>query len=263
MKNNSFQGQEKDNEIKGIGNSVNYKFRMHDPRIGRFFAVDPLAKKYPWNSSYAFATNNPVHLVDVDGMGVEENEDLVFFDKNGKEVLRYKSKTINMVIIMPSNNCWDTRKNEYSVAPLPSQTIGEDGKKQEYTNLDYQIAASTFLFNEKIKAGKISATAYHQFTNNSKIPIFSPNLVKAMAIQESSMGTNAGASGTGKTDVLQANVPRDYKNSKDVKKAVGLEKNQEMTPNTSIQAGLGILLIKGMNYDSNGNATTWKGLEKL
>ncbi len=38
-----FQGQERDDEIKGNGNSVNYKYRMHDPRLGRFFAVDPLA----------------------------------------------------------------------------------------------------------------------------------------------------------------------------------------------------------------------------
>ena len=30
---------------------------MHDPRIGRFFAVDPLAAKYPWNSSYSFQEN--------------------------------------------------------------------------------------------------------------------------------------------------------------------------------------------------------------
>ena len=45
-----FQGQEMDNEIKGEGNSVNYTFRMHDPRVGRFFAVDPLEKSYPWNS---------------------------------------------------------------------------------------------------------------------------------------------------------------------------------------------------------------------
>jgi hypothetical protein len=34
-----FQGQESDSEIKGAGNSINYKYRMHDPRIGRFFAV--------------------------------------------------------------------------------------------------------------------------------------------------------------------------------------------------------------------------------
>ncbi|MBL4705721.1 MAG: hypothetical protein JKY54_14445 [Flavobacteriales bacterium] len=33
------QGQEKDDEVKGEGNSVNYKYGMHDPRLGRFFAV--------------------------------------------------------------------------------------------------------------------------------------------------------------------------------------------------------------------------------
>ena len=38
-----FQGQEKDNEIRGEGNSLNYKYRMHDARIGRFFALDPLS----------------------------------------------------------------------------------------------------------------------------------------------------------------------------------------------------------------------------
>ncbi len=37
-----FQGQETDNELKGDGNSVNYKYRMHDARIGRFFEMNPL-----------------------------------------------------------------------------------------------------------------------------------------------------------------------------------------------------------------------------
>jgi RHS repeat-associated protein len=55
-----FQGQEGDPEIKGQGNSWNFKYRMHDPRLGRFFAVDPLAAKYPYNSAYAFQENNSV-----------------------------------------------------------------------------------------------------------------------------------------------------------------------------------------------------------
>ena len=44
-----FQGQELDNELKVEGNSYNYTYRMHDPRVGRFFAVDPLASKFPHN----------------------------------------------------------------------------------------------------------------------------------------------------------------------------------------------------------------------
>ncbi|WP_438968539.1 RHS repeat domain-containing protein [Nonlabens sp.] len=52
-----FQGQERDDEIKGEGNSYNYKYRMHDPRLGRFFAVDPLSHEFAWNSPYTFAEN--------------------------------------------------------------------------------------------------------------------------------------------------------------------------------------------------------------
>lgn len=63
-----FQGQEKDDEIKGPGNSVNYKYRMHDPRIGRFFAVDPLSAEYPWNSPYAFSENSVIAFVELEGL---------------------------------------------------------------------------------------------------------------------------------------------------------------------------------------------------
>lgn len=63
-----FQGQEKDDEVKGSGNSINYKYRMHDPRIGRFFAVDPLASTYPWNSPYAFSENRLLDGVELEGL---------------------------------------------------------------------------------------------------------------------------------------------------------------------------------------------------
>lgn len=65
-----FNGQEKDNEIKGAGNSVNFKYRMEDTRLGRFFAVDPLARAFPWNSSYAFAENRVIDGVEFEGLEV-------------------------------------------------------------------------------------------------------------------------------------------------------------------------------------------------
>jgi RHS repeat-associated protein len=63
----SFQAQEHDNELKGDGNSLNYKYRMHDPRLGRFFAIDPLSKGYPWNSPYAFSENDVVSCIELEG----------------------------------------------------------------------------------------------------------------------------------------------------------------------------------------------------
>ena len=63
-----FQGQEKDDELKGEGNSLNYTFRMNDPRVGRFFARDPLAPKYPHNSPYAFSQNRVIDGVELEGL---------------------------------------------------------------------------------------------------------------------------------------------------------------------------------------------------
>jgi RHS repeat-associated protein len=63
-----FQGQEKDDELKGEGNSLNYTFRMHDPRVGRFFATDPLEAKYSWNSPYAFSENRVIDSRELEGL---------------------------------------------------------------------------------------------------------------------------------------------------------------------------------------------------
>lgn len=63
-----FQGQERDDEVKGEGNSINFKYRMHDPRVGRFFAVDPLTAKYPHYTPYSFSGNKVIHAVELEGL---------------------------------------------------------------------------------------------------------------------------------------------------------------------------------------------------
>ena len=65
-----FQGQDIDDEVKGKGNSVNFKYRMHDPRVGRFFAVDLLDSKYPFNSPYAFSENRVIDATELEGLEV-------------------------------------------------------------------------------------------------------------------------------------------------------------------------------------------------
>ncbi|WP_116524852.1 RHS repeat domain-containing protein, partial [Seonamhaeicola aphaedonensis] len=60
-----FQGQEKDDEVKGEGKSYTTNFRQYDPRIGRWFTIDPVAKA--WESPYAAFGNNPIYYKDVLG----------------------------------------------------------------------------------------------------------------------------------------------------------------------------------------------------
>lgn len=48
-----------------------FKWRNHQPDIGRFFNVDPLAEKYLYNSPYAFSENKVVAHVEIEGLEAE------------------------------------------------------------------------------------------------------------------------------------------------------------------------------------------------
>ncbi|MBC8884602.1 hypothetical protein H9X57_18175 [Flavobacterium piscinae] len=81
-----FQGQEKDDELKGEGNSLNYKYRMHDTRIGRFFTVDPLARTYAHNSPYAFSENRVLDGIELEGREFSRTEN--YDPKTGKKNIK-------------------------------------------------------------------------------------------------------------------------------------------------------------------------------
>lgn len=57
-----FNGMEKDNEIKGEGNSYTTLYRNNDPRLGRWLSVDP--KATAWESPYVLMKNSPVWMID-------------------------------------------------------------------------------------------------------------------------------------------------------------------------------------------------------
>jgi RHS repeat-associated protein len=38
-------------------NLLSYKFRFHDPALGRFISIDPLSEQFTYNSTFAFAEN--------------------------------------------------------------------------------------------------------------------------------------------------------------------------------------------------------------
>jgi RHS repeat-associated protein len=61
-----FQGQEHIDDL-GLGWD-SFKWRNHQPDIGRFFNIDPLADKYVYNSPYAFSENKVVAHIELEGL---------------------------------------------------------------------------------------------------------------------------------------------------------------------------------------------------
>jgi len=39
-----------------------------DPQIGRFLQIDPLSERYVYNSTYAYAENDVVNSIDLEGL---------------------------------------------------------------------------------------------------------------------------------------------------------------------------------------------------
>jgi RHS repeat-associated protein len=62
-----FNGMERDDEIKGNGNSYDFGARIYDSRIGRWLALDPLMKDFPSHTPYMAFGNNPIIYIDPDG----------------------------------------------------------------------------------------------------------------------------------------------------------------------------------------------------
>ena len=109
----SFQGQETDSEVKGEGNSVNYKYRMHDPRLGRFFAVDPLSYQYPHNSPYAFSENRVIDGIELEGLER-------YYTADGKLIGKYGTNTEIRIV---HENSLEAAKNITSNQNLPESDV--------------------------------------------------------------------------------------------------------------------------------------------
>jgi len=90
-----FNGMEKDDEVKGGGNSYDFGARMQDPRLGRWLSIDKLASDYIPISPYVFGLNKPTILVDEDGNKIwdpiNNEEVIVTYDSEGNAVFTLES----------------------------------------------------------------------------------------------------------------------------------------------------------------------------
>ena len=174
-----FNGQEKDDEIKGSGSSYDFLFRIYDPRLGRFLSTDPLEMEYPWNSPYAFAENRPIDGIDLEG---KEWENINASNKKPGELFMKLPNKETAQIQQYSTSIQDSRKTFAS--------LSSDFKKSP----EKLLSNSKAKFNSPVDAeGEPS-----QFKAGSYIKIdidapFASGYVKVVAIDEAKDGKSMSA----------------------------------------------------------------------
>lgn len=116
-KDKTFQGQKFDDDL-GL-NYYSFKWRNHDPQIGRFIEIDPLADKYVYNSTYAFSENKVTTHVELEGLEAE-----YIFSKLKQEVANNVQSTANGVDNTVSYFNKTSSSTEVSSTPVSITSLG-------------------------------------------------------------------------------------------------------------------------------------------
>jgi len=116
-----FNGQEKDDNIKGAGNSYDFGGRsIYDGRLGRFISVDEYAKVVPNKSPYGYAGNNPIKFIDKDGgfqLPAEDKANYPVLDNILQNLYQFATENPNVIESFIKNSGLDATSNSIS-APL-------------------------------------------------------------------------------------------------------------------------------------------------
>ena len=146
-----FNGMEKDNEVKGVGNSYTTEFRQLDPRVGRWLSTDPLALEFPWQSPYVGFDNNPVYFVDNTGQASESthtDEDgnvLAVYDDGDNGVYKHSNETTKADLDKIHNSM---------VLKIPTGAGGEKMGETEYLDEFVSPETGNTMTNYRIQFGK-------------------------------------------------------------------------------------------------------------
>jgi RHS repeat-associated protein len=79
-----YNGKEKDDEIKGEANQIDFGERMLDVRLAIWLSVDKARSLYPSIAPYVYCANSPVQYKDEDGSIVRDKNGNIVFVEIGK-----------------------------------------------------------------------------------------------------------------------------------------------------------------------------------
>ena len=134
---NKFGGKEEE-PMFGLG-LYDFHARQMDQAVPRFTTGDPLCEKYPNVSQYAYCKNNPVNMIDPDGMDDYYTNQGVFLFRDDKETDNIIIRTENYYkrIAEASNLSWmnTSEMPDFIDTPLTDLTLSAEAYSNIFTDI--------------------------------------------------------------------------------------------------------------------------------
>lgn len=128
-----FQGQEKDDEVKGEGNSYDFGARIYDARVGRWLSRDPLEMKYPFINAYNYGLNNPIIFKDIDGRDIIVAFQGGFASSGGSKIKCAEAGTTGHIVKEVLKQSWrEGRKDVKSLVFSNSVSVDTDDAFKQF-----------------------------------------------------------------------------------------------------------------------------------
>jgi len=222
-----FNGAEKDNEVKGIGNSLDLGARIYDSRLGKMLSRDPSELEYPWQSTYAYYKNSPIGQIDFNGEGD-------YYGKSGKH-LGSDGKNDNLAYSATGKS--EILKNGQGTGKFKF----ENAKKLSMTNSEF-LNSAYLVYHESSLAGNKNTALWIAHTVNN-------------ALKSSDGSLNRGKSS------FNALFKTGYSS------APNSEKNKSLTTSNSnlsgVNARAAVLDVLSGGIDPTGGAVLWDGMDLI
>jgi hypothetical protein len=134
-----YQGSEKDDEVKGGGNSYTTFFRQLDSRVGRWFSIDPKFMKFPFESPYVSMGDNPIYFNDPQGddkYKVDREGNISLKRKNNKDFDKIIGKNTNGIRISIKIDKGILNSVKTEQISRTSNILQDDGTMKEEKNIE-------------------------------------------------------------------------------------------------------------------------------
>ena len=194
-KNQKFQGQKFDDDL-GL-EFYQFKWRNHDPQIGRFIEVDPLSDKYVHNSSYAFSENKVTVHVELEGLeawsikGKDGSEQVIYGPFRNQEAAQDRYRKNSIIGVTEENKSsvsdvsWGETQGIYPTKSMkPSEKELQNPDEWDGTKTEQLMEARAnidFIYNERNSAAHTDKVNLNEKTEKTLAPYHSKDNFPSVA----------------------------------------------------------------------------------